>query len=134
MFRSKQLNFSLILDSVREVYCRIGSIELTATSKLTRRAKSPTDPNAENCTVVTMAKHTRIVTHSRKDRQRNIIGVGGAFGYQPASAVIEELRANTHEYRVLRLDGPLVRPLGDQFLRSDPDTRTNNNLDDLPDC
>ena len=81
-----------------------------------------------------MANQTRIVTHSRKDRQRNIIGVGGAFGYQPASTVIEELRANTYQYRVLRLDGPLVRPFGNQFLRSDPDPQTNNNLDDLPDC
>ncbi len=81
-----------------------------------------------------MANQTRIVTHSRKDSQRNIIGVGGAFGYQPASTVTQELRAGTYEYRVLRVNGPLVRPYGAGFLRSDRDSQTNNNLDDLPDC
>lgn len=81
-----------------------------------------------------MAKQTFIVKRSRKDQSRNVIAICGDGGTVDAAQAIANIRNETHEYRVLRADGPYVRPYGDKHLRSDKDSVTGNNLDSLPDC
>lgn len=81
-----------------------------------------------------MANTTLIVTGSTKDLSGNIISICGMGWKHSASQAIANIRAGTHDYRVLRSSGPYVRPYGSQFLRSDPDPQTGNNLDNLPGC
>jgi hypothetical protein len=81
-----------------------------------------------------MAKQNLIVLRSRKDHVGNIIGICGDGWVVDAPTAIIHIRNETHEYRVLRLDGPYVRPYGDKYLRSDKDAVTGNNLDSLPNC
>lgn len=88
----------------------------------------------EGFTVAAMAKQKLIVKHSRKDKSRNVIAICGDGWTVDAAQAIANIRNETHEYRVLRADGPLVRPYGDSYLRSDKDAVTGNNLDSLPDC
>ncbi|MFV8756560.1 DUF3892 domain-containing protein [Nannocystaceae bacterium ST9] len=75
-----------------------------------------------------------IVTCSTKDGSRNITGIGGSGWRHAAALAITNIRANTHEYRLLRADGPLVRPYGTQHLTSEADAITGNNLASIPDC
>jgi hypothetical protein len=81
-----------------------------------------------------MAKQTLIVDRSGKDTKGNVIKICGNGWAHTATLAIANIRAQTHEYRVLRANGPYVRPYGDSFLRSDQDPTTGNNLDNLPDC
>lgn len=81
-----------------------------------------------------MAKQTLVVKRSRKDQSRNVVAICGDGWNVDAAQAIANIRKETHEYRVLRADGPYVRPYGDRFLRSDKDAVTGNNLDSLPDC
>lgn len=81
-----------------------------------------------------MAHHTLIVTRSGKDQSGNITSICGANWHHDSATAIANIRAGTHEYRVLRQNGPYVRPYGDKFLRSDPDSVTGNNLESLPNC
>ena len=85
-------------------------------------------------TVAAMATQTLIVKRSRKDSSRNITAICGDSWTHAAATAIANIRAGTHEYRVLRADGPYVRPYGTNFLRSEKDAKTGNNLDSLPDC
>lgn len=75
-----------------------------------------------------------IVTCSTKDIRRNITGIGGPGWRHAAATAIANIRGNVHEYRLLRADGPLVRPYDTHFLTSDRDAKTSNNLDSIPDC
>lgn len=81
-----------------------------------------------------MPKQQLIVERSRKDWSRNVIAICGDGWSFDAAEAITNIRNETHEYRVLRADGPYVRPYGDSYLRSDKDSVTGNNLDSLPDC
>jgi hypothetical protein len=85
-------------------------------------------------TVALMAKQTFIVDRSRKDSRGNVVGLCGNGWSLGATEAIIQIRNQTHEYRVLRADGPFVRPYGEGYLRSDKDLVTGNNLDSLPDC
>lgn len=77
---------------------------------------------------------TLIVMCSSKDQQGNIIGIGGANWQHTAATAIQNLRNGIHEYRLLRANGPLVRPYGTNHLTSDRDGVTGNNLDSIPNC
>lgn len=81
-----------------------------------------------------MATQTLIVTCAQKDDAGNITGIGGPGWFHPAQQVIAAIRNSSHQYRVLRADGPHVRPYATQYLRSDKDPHTGNNLDNLPLC
>ena len=83
---------------------------------------------------VDMATQTLIVTCARKDSTGNIVGVGGSGWFHASSEAINYIRSGTYQYRVLSLNGPYVRPYGTQYLRSDRDPHTGNNLDNLPSC
>ena len=77
---------------------------------------------------------TLIVERSRKDAAGNVIAICGAGFTHDAATAITNIRSQAFQYRVLRTDGPHVRPYGTHFLTSDPDSKTGNNLQSLPAC
>lgn len=77
---------------------------------------------------------TLIVTCSAKDQNHNIIAIGGAGWYHTAQVAIANIRNDTASYRLLRANGPLVRPYGSDHLTSEADAVTGNNLASIPNC
>jgi hypothetical protein len=75
-----------------------------------------------------------IVTCSTKDVSGNITGIGGSGWYHTSASAISNIRNNLYEYRLLRSNGPLVRPYGTHFLTSEADSVTRNNLASIPNC
>lgn len=82
-----------------------------------------------------MEKQLFIVTCSTKDSARTITGIGGTGWRLTREDAVRMILARTHEFRVLRADGPLVEVLSrPPYLRSEADGITRNNLDSLPSC
>lgn len=77
---------------------------------------------------------THIVTCSAKDQNGNIIGIGGSGWYHTAPVAIANIRNDSASYRLLRANGPLVRPYGSEHLTSEADAITGNNLASIPNC
>lgn len=87
-----------------------------------------------------MAK--RYVTKSGKDRSGDIIrlcNIGDWWSPRSKVDVISDIEGGTHEYWVNWSNTPETKirvvngPQG-KYLRTDRDTTSRNNLDDLPDC
>jgi hypothetical protein len=81
----------------------------------------------------------RPVTHSRKDQYGNIAALGnpnGAWSVRSSSLIISDIQSGTHTYYVPwqsgRTDISVVRGPYGQYLRTDRDNTSRNNLDDLP--
>lgn len=84
----------------------------------------------------------RSVTRTGKDRDGDIMKLCNSGGFwSPRSKwdAIRDIESGTHRYYVPWPDGKhtLIRvvsgPTG-KYLRTDRDSTTRNNLDDLPDC
>ena len=81
----------------------------------------------------------RQVTGTGKDADGDITSLCGAWGSVTKATAIAEIDSGTHRYfvavpgggqvDVYVVDGPTGR-----YLRTDPDGRIPDNLDDLPDC
>lgn len=87
-----------------------------------------------------MAK--RYVTRTGKNSQRDITRLcNSAQSWSPRSKsdAIRDIETGAHEYWVNWANSPetkirvVMGPTG-KYLRTDRDTTTRNNLDDLPDC
>ena len=91
-------------------------------------------PNDRGDHGIGMTNQTLVVTCVTKDRVGNIIGIGGMGWKHSAHDAIHNIRREAYQYRVLSPSGPYVRPYGTQYLRSDRDPHTGNNLDCLPSC
>lgn len=83
----------------------------------------------------------RRVTHSRKDLRGNITAIGkpGEFWSPRSSAdAIRDIDLGLHTYYVLwttgRTEVRVVDGAHGRYLRTDRDSTTRNNLDDLDDC
>ncbi len=82
----------------------------------------------------------RPVTHTRKDRYGNITGLGkpGEYWSVRASAdCIGDIETGAHRYYVPWTSGStwikVVNGTGGEYLRTDRDNTSRNNLHDLPD-
>lgn len=80
----------------------------------------------------------RQVTRSGKDRDGDITKLCGAWGSTGKVQAIQQIEGRTHNYvvgtgatevRVLVKPGPRGK-----YLTTSPDGRSQNNLDNLPDC
>ena len=88
-----------------------------------------------------MAKEERQVTHTGKDKDGDITKLcNPSVSWSPRwkSDAIDDIDNGTHTYYVedgkgrsdiIVVDGP-----SGKYLRTDPDGRAENNLDELPDC
>ena len=84
----------------------------------------------------------RYVTATRKDKDRDITALcnaGAPWSPRSKSGAISDIENKTHEYWVNWLNSPetRIRVVGSgtgKYLRTDRDSTTRNNLDDLPDC
>ena len=87
-----------------------------------------------------MAK--RYVTQSGKNRDGDITRLcnpGQSWSPRNKADVIADIDGSVHEYWVNWTNAPetkirVVTGAGGRYLRTDRDTTTRNNLDDLPDC
>lgn len=83
----------------------------------------------------------RAVTRTGKDRDGDITRLcNGGQHWSPVSkaTAIREIESGTHRYYVPWNDGPtmirVVNGSSGKYLRTDKDSTSRNNLDDLPDC
>lgn len=83
----------------------------------------------------------RQVTHSRKDRDGDIIALCrpvADWSPRHKANAIQDLDTKLHTYHVIangrRVEIQVVQGATGPYLRTDPDQTTDNNLDDLPDC
>lgn len=84
----------------------------------------------------------RQVTRTQKDRDGDITALcNGAATWSPRTKAdtIRDIEIGAHSYFVQWSDGKrttvrVVNGSSGKYLRTDRDTTTNNNLDDLPDC
>ncbi len=83
----------------------------------------------------------RGVTQSRKDDEGDITALcnpGAAWSPRPKAGVIADIEGGSHQYFVgsgnKEVDIHVVDGPTGKYLRTDPDTTSTNNLDDLPDC
>ena len=81
----------------------------------------------------------RAITHSRKDNYGNITAIGkpGEYWSPRISAdAIRDIESGTHSYYVpwpeKNTEIKVVRGATGKYLRTDRDSTTRNNLDDLP--
>lgn len=87
-----------------------------------------------------MAK--RYVTKSGKDRDGDITKLcqeGQFWSPRYKADAIQDIENDTHEYWVNWANSPetkirVVNGANGKYLRTDRDTTSRNNLDDLPDC
>lgn len=82
----------------------------------------------------------RRITHSRKDYHGNITAIGRpGEHWSPRSTTdaIRDIESRTHTYFVQwpekRTEIQVVQGASGKYLRTDRDSTTRNNLDDLPD-
>ena len=83
----------------------------------------------------------RKVTRSKKDRDGDILALcntGEFWSPRTKENAIRDIELGIHTYYVRR-DGKrteirVVNGSRGKYLRTDPDTTSRNNLDDLPDC
>ena len=83
----------------------------------------------------------RRVTHSRKDQDGDITALcnqGAAWSPRLKAGAVADIESKTHQYFVgvgsQEVDIHVVDGPTGKYLRTDPDTTSTNNLDDLPDC
>lgn len=83
----------------------------------------------------------RAVRQSRKDSFGNITALGDAgavWSPRPSAAVIQDIEYGLHTYYVPwtsgRTEVRVVNGSMGKYLRTDRDSTTKNNLDDLPGC
>ena len=83
----------------------------------------------------------RRVTRSRKDDDGDITHLcnpGMSWSPRSKANVISDIESGTHRYYVRsgsnEADIHLVKGPTGKYLRTDPDSTTVDNLDDLPDC
>ena len=84
----------------------------------------------------------RRVTKSRKDGDGDIIALCSedeSWSPRFKNGAIRDIESGSHTYYVQdsggsRTDIHVVNGPSGKYLRTDPDTTTVNNLDDLPDC
>lgn len=84
----------------------------------------------------------RQVTRSRKDRDGDITALcnpGQYWSPRAKADAIADIENRTNTYYVVlsgqrRVEIRVVKGPGGKYLRTDPDTTSTNNLDDLPDC
>lgn len=84
----------------------------------------------------------RRITHSRKDNRGNITAIGNpGEWWSPVSSsqAIRDIESKVHSYYVewrsspYRTEIKVVHGSSGKYLRTDHDSTTRNNLDDLPD-
>jgi len=83
----------------------------------------------------------RRVTQSGKDQDGDITKLcnpNASWSPRYKSGAISDIESGTHTYYVQdaggRSDIIVVKGRTGKYLRTDPDGRANNNLDNLPDC
>ncbi|MXW35111.1 MAG: DUF3892 domain-containing protein [Chloroflexi bacterium] len=84
----------------------------------------------------------RAVTRTRKDSDGDILALcngSAVWSPRPKHLVITDIETGLHSYHVPWTDGSrtriyVVNGVRDKYLRTDHDSTTRNNLDDLPDC
>lgn len=83
----------------------------------------------------------REVTKTKKDKDGDILALcnpGKYWSPKSKKDAISEINSKTINYYVIvdgkRVDIHVVEDDGDEYLRTDPDNITTNNLDELPDC
>lgn len=84
----------------------------------------------------------RQVTKTRKDRDGDILALcqdGAAWSPRSKADAIKDIDDKVHTYFVLwpgglRTEVRVVEGAHGKYLRTDRDSTTRNNLDDLPDC
>jgi len=83
----------------------------------------------------------REVTHSGKDSDGDITALCNPradWSSRLKGGAIDDIENNIHQYFVIVLDQEVDVRVVDgstgKYLRTDPDSTTTNNLDDLPDC
>ena len=84
----------------------------------------------------------RQVTRTGKDRDGDITKLcngGAAWSPRPKAGTISDIESGTHNYFVrwsngVETDIHVVNGPSGKYLRTDRDSTTKNNLDELPDC
>lgn len=84
----------------------------------------------------------RAVYRTRKDKDGDILALcnsGAAWSPRPKAGAISDIETGTHRYYVPWSDGQstwirVVNGPSGKYLRTDKDSTSKNNLDDLPDC
>ena len=83
----------------------------------------------------------RQVTRTRKDRDGDITALCNPSNFwspRQKQRAIRDIKQGTHSYYVQlrgrRVDIHVVNGPNGEYLRTDPDKTSSNNLDDLPDC
>jgi Protein of unknown function (DUF3892) len=84
----------------------------------------------------------RRVSKTKKDKDGDILGLcnqGDFWSPRTKAQAISDIDTGAHSYYVLWNDGVkttirVVNGLKGKYLRTDKDSTTRNNLDDLPDC
>lgn len=82
----------------------------------------------------------RRVTHTEKDSEGDITALCNPYswGQRAKADAIRDIENGIHTYYVdaagSRSDVHVVSEGGDKYLRTDADTTSRNNLDNLPDC
>ena len=83
----------------------------------------------------------RQVTQTRKDKDGDILALcnpGASWSPRPKAGAISDIDSNTHQY-VVSVASPevnitVVKGQTGKYLRSTRDSKSPNNLDNLPDC
>lgn len=79
----------------------------------------------------------RRITHSRKDDDGDILGVKGVWGTASTADVVSHIENSTHVYYVRETDTStrvhVVTEGRKKHIRTNADSRSKNNLDNLPD-
>ncbi len=81
----------------------------------------------------------RKVTRTGKDSEGDITKLCGSWGQESKAIAIRQIDNRTTSYYVQqpgcgRSEIHVVNGPTGKYLRSDPDTTSDNNLDNLPDC
>ena len=81
----------------------------------------------------------RQVTATGKDPDGDITKLCGGWGSASKAQAIGDIESRTHTYYVqqpgtTRVDVHVVDGPSGKYLRSDPDSSSKNNLDNLPNC
>ncbi len=81
----------------------------------------------------------RQVTRSGKDRDGDITALCGGFGRREKADAIRDIESGTHRYYVQdqfgrTADVHVVNGQTGKYLRTDPNSRCSDNLDNIPNC
>lgn len=76
----------------------------------------------------------RQIKATGKDQDGDITSVKGAFGDVPIADVIKQIENGDAAYAVDTSDVSVVKGASGKYLRTEPDGKAKNNLDNLPDA